>query len=804
MIHSTFSPAAMPAKLLERTFVQREALAERLTDLFVDSALTDSKHNVLLVGPRGIGKSHLVSLVYHRLLRRKDLYSKLSIAYLHEDEWGVSSFLDLLVRILAELGVPTDGLEGLSAIETEKRAEKMLRGSMRGRTLLVILENLDTVLRCLGENGQRKWRAFIQNSGFWSLLATAPLLSEDIADHASPFYGFFEIQSLEGLSVPDAAALLRRLAESQGKDDIAKYLSSPAGRARVRAVQHLANGNHRIFVIFYEFLARDKEADLVEPILKTIDALTPYYQSQMRDLSPQQRKLVGFLCRFKSAANVKTIAASCHVSHQTAASQLKQLLKTRFLRVTRTGRESYYELNEPLLRICVEVKLRDGQPIRLLVEFLRYWFSRQELSEKASYAPADSLKRTYLAAALREYDSEEGHVHLSPDVERLCMALSEAEETRGTRAITTAAEELAEVSKIAEDWAHYTRALSYLGRAGEALGPVMEALETGPRTPELVRAMGMAYEAMGRFEPALSAYEEASSLDPHNAITLTDKGDVLSKLGRNEEALNAYMQAEQTDPSWYYPGLLKGNLLVRMRQYTEAEQTLKVLLKYGDRHPIIFSNYACALAGAGELRRALRYFLKAKKLMPTDSENWRVMGHALLRMDRPSEAITALRRAWKYTPEDHSTQVSYCIGLFAVHEYKKALGALPVDIVAHQLFHEFLSLTEPDRDMQDIEASLLKFQSTFADPPGPEVLAGALTEFISYAHVHAEEDDMPQLRKCYGVITKLFSEDPNFEILISVFGVMLRYKESGDEKTLLELPLEQRRLLEAADKTATS
>jgi chromosomal replication initiation ATPase DnaA len=99
-IFSTFSPAAMPSKFLEDTFVQRESLAERLVDVFEESADRRSKHNVLLVGPRGIGKSHLLSVVYHRLKGKDDLARRLCIAYLREDEWGINSFLDLLVRTL--------------------------------------------------------------------------------------------------------------------------------------------------------------------------------------------------------------------------------------------------------------------------------------------------------------------------------------------------------------------------------------------------------------------------------------------------------------------------------------------------------------------------------------------------------------------------------------------------------------------------------------------------------------------------------------------------------------------------------
>ncbi|HEV7522383.1 MAG TPA: AAA family ATPase, partial [Candidatus Angelobacter sp.] len=72
----------MSAELIEGSFVQRKALAERLVDIFEQSALRQSKHNVLLVGPRGIGKSHLVSLVYRRLKAKPVGLDKLCIAYL--------------------------------------------------------------------------------------------------------------------------------------------------------------------------------------------------------------------------------------------------------------------------------------------------------------------------------------------------------------------------------------------------------------------------------------------------------------------------------------------------------------------------------------------------------------------------------------------------------------------------------------------------------------------------------------------------------------------------------------------------
>ena len=800
MIHSTFSPAGMPAELLEKTFVQRERLAERLTQLFVESALTDSKHHVLLLGPRGIGKSHLVSLIYHRLLNKPELSNRLAIAYLREDEWGVTSFLDLLLRILREFKIPTHELQSLSVGAAEEHAWKALREWLQGKTLLVILENFEAMFGSMGEDGQRKWRACMQNNLIWSVLATSPSLSEDISDHASPFYGFFEILPLEGLSVPDAITLMQRLAESQGRPEIAEYVSSPAGRARMRAVQHLANGNHRVFVIFYDFLARNKEADLVEPVLKTIDVLTPYYQSQMKELSPQQRKLVEFLCRFRSAANVKTIASSCFVSHQTAASQLKQLLRNRYLRVTRIGRESYYELNEPLLRICVETKVHDGKPLRLFVEFLRYWFARQELEQRLTAMETDVAEHAYFLAALEEYDNDEGHVHLSADVSRICGKLYLAEFSRDTSATASLALELAEVSKVAEDWIHYSRAVSYTGDLGDALDTLQEAVRKQPRNNEALLGLSRVLKRTGKQAEALQMIERVIEENPQMPLAWIDRGQLLEKMQRGFEALYAYSRAAELRPNWDVPAGGRARVLARMQRHTEVLPLLRPFVRKRNCDPSLLLAYGYSLWKVGKPRAALRYFIRVTTVFPQRPDAWRLRGKVSLDLDRSKDALTALERARELLPDDRRVQMLYGRALFAEGLFERSLAELPVDVVAHCIFHVFLGLAKRGHHSGEIADTLLLFRHRiFAEPPGPEALAGGLIEFASHMHRKATSQEVPDLRKWLNAIAWLFVADPPFEILIRLFDVMVRYKESGDEKVLLELPLEQRQLLESKD-----
>ena len=801
MIHSKFSPSSMEAELLERTFVQREPLARRLVDLFVESALTESKHHVLLVGPRGIGKSHLAAVVYHRLNRRDDLKDKLLIAYLREDEWGITSLLDLLVRILRTLGTETSGLSILPAEAVEQRAWDLIGERLAGRTLLVILENLAEVFRNLGEDGQRKWRALIHTYPCWAVLATTPALSADVSSQAAPFYGFFEIQNLGPLSVNEGIALLQQLARTQGNNRIAEYVSSPAGRAKVRAVQHLANGNHRIFVIFYDFLAEGRQDEMLEPLLKTIDSLTPYYQSEMKDLSPQQRKLVEFLCEHRVPATVKTIASRCFVTHQTAASQLRQLLAARYVRVTRIGRESYYELNEPLLRICVETKARSTDPLRLLVEFLRYWFSREELEEQFAATPPELPKRAYIAAALKEYETAEGHVHLAPEVGRLCAALTGAQQSGDPARIRSAAEELAEISKIAEDWDHYVRGLWYQGRAREALPLLLRASERAPDNPDVLKALASAYEDDCQLDKALSAIERAIASNPRIGVRWLCKARVLRRLDRHAEALKACSQAARLSRGWHVPVLQKGEILLKMGRLAEAERLLGGLLKRSKRVPDVglLLSYGCALAERGKLSEALTHFRRATDEFPKCPEGWRLAARTLLHLKRPSGALAAIGRARQLEPTDHRIVHLHCETFLALGEYEQALEKCPPDIVAHQLMHELERVSAAASGVVEVGGHLSKLAASLQGEGGREALLGGLIQFASLVAAHLPETDPERLKAWRQVITELFSGDPRFGMLLKMFDVMARYRESGDRRVLLELPLEQRRLVEVPE-----
>ena len=279
---------------------------------------------------------------------------------------------------------------------------RYLLEKLGGRTLLVVVENLDDVMRGLKDEGQKRWRAFLQENPVAATLATAQQLTEDVSDRDRPFFNFFQIEHLLPLSADQALLLLQRIAALTGNTDLAAFLQTPTGRGRVRAIRHIAGGNHRVFIVLSEFATRENLDDLVTAFEQLLDELTPYYQDRLRWLPDQQREIVEFLCRQTQTVPVKEIAGELYLTEQAVAAQLKSLKDKGYVTAQAVGRESRYELAEPLMRLCVEVKDPRREPIRLIVEFLRVWYDKAGVEARLRCLPQDAdLERQYFEAVLQ-------------------------------------------------------------------------------------------------------------------------------------------------------------------------------------------------------------------------------------------------------------------------------------------------------------------------------------------------------------------------------------------------------------------
>lgn len=499
-----FTPSRTEPELLESIFVQRHALLTDIQERVADSATTGNMHHVLLIGPRGIGKTHLISLLHHRVTQDAALNEKLRIAWFLEDE-TITSFVQLLKRIYELLSdehpqqFPKAWLESQlekSPAQIEKNLEAELVRQFQGKTLLLFIENLDYVFDGLGAEGQKKWRSFLQEHPFTCIVATSQRLFRGVQKRTEPFFGFFAPIHLRPLTVNDAVELLSHIAQRRGQTDLLEFLHTPDGRSRVRAIHHLAGGNHRIYIVLSGFITRESLDELTQPFEKMADELTPYYQERMRWLSPQQRQIVEFLCNQNSPCTPKEMARELLAAENTISSQLKKLLEYGYVLRSPRGRESLYELAEPLMRLASEIKEKRKKPLRLLVEFLRIWYSREKLIELSSSTSNETIIH-YLNEAIKS-------IQYGPDPRLKAIAddILNAGIEKRSEELVTALEELAHVAPDSNVWS--------------TLGHYQFELQ--------------------QFDAAIASCDKAIGLDPHNLLASFTKSKSLVKLGCVDDA----------------------------------------------------------------------------------------------------------------------------------------------------------------------------------------------------------------------------------------------------------------------------
>ena len=169
---SAYTPSNTDPEMLKRSFVQREKLLERIVDRLARSVTTGDKHHILLVGPRGSGKTHLVSLAAWELQSRDDLRDDMRIAWLGEDD-SFTGLVHLAFGVASQLAdeypdeFPQDfraSVRGLSPADAALAVLGSVVDQLQNRTLILITENMDQTFRGLGDSGQKKWRAFLQET----------------------------------------------------------------------------------------------------------------------------------------------------------------------------------------------------------------------------------------------------------------------------------------------------------------------------------------------------------------------------------------------------------------------------------------------------------------------------------------------------------------------------------------------------------------------------------------------------------------------------------------------------------------
>jgi tetratricopeptide (TPR) repeat protein len=390
-----------PIERLIKTTVGRRELLDDLVEKLERNAKKRGGQHYLFIGPRGIGKTHFLTLIENAVEQEEKLQNLYMVIRFPEENNRILSFADLLLAMIDILAEKDQDGEWRtlhqSLAEAEKDEEiidaivprlKRYR-KVTGRTLLLMLENLDTLFtqQFKKEQDIHRLRSFLMDSPCTALIGTSPFYFPGLYSNKSPFYDFFDITPLENLSEEETADLIRKNLEWEGRDDILENFDEFI--PKIQALHTMTGGNPRLNVLLYELIAHDNLLDVQVQFQKLLDQISPFYQDRLKELAPQERALLETLALMRDTPRTPAaIAGRLRMKPQQASSLLKRMTEAGYLTVAENPtdkRSRIYSIKEGFFDLWLamsESRLHRRRLSYLTQFFERYYRDRREREQK--------------------------------------------------------------------------------------------------------------------------------------------------------------------------------------------------------------------------------------------------------------------------------------------------------------------------------------------------------------------------------------------------------------------------------------
>ncbi len=397
-----YNPRKKTPEQLESSLVGADR-HDILNGIMTELALKDGespKQHWMIVGARGMGKSHLLTLLHHKVCSDAGL-NALWIPVLFPEEirmaGDLAKFLERAVtEILHDLEqgkskIATDLKEKIARIRSIRHDERVAYlfsvitwiHSETGRHILLIAENLQQLLgKKISLIDQKKLRAYLQTEDALLLIGSATTIFDALHDHSHPFYHFFHIRRLNELSFEDVKALVANLLSSYGREEQARIMLE--NEARLKVLHSFTGGNPRMAVFLSDILKTDVNEEMIDIMDRILDELTPYFEAIINDTPEYLQDIINTLAAYEPAQCPKEIAEHLEMEQGTVRNYLKQAKDGGYVRVAFSkGKSNFYCLNEYLYRTWFQ--MRDSghrEEMRWLMELMLLLYSREQIMDE--------------------------------------------------------------------------------------------------------------------------------------------------------------------------------------------------------------------------------------------------------------------------------------------------------------------------------------------------------------------------------------------------------------------------------------
>jgi hypothetical protein len=367
-----------------------ESFVVRLTDL--DFALEHVREqpegppqHMLLIGPRGIGKTTMVLRIAAAVQADPELGKQWYPIVFGEEAYEVGTAAELWLEAILHLARQTGDARLTAAYQELKkqRDEKRLYEQALARLmdfadaekkrLLVVVENMNMLLgEQLSEGDGWTLRHTLQNERRILLLGTATTRFDEIDNVDKAMYDLFWTHDLRPLETEEC----RMLWQSVSGQEISSR--------RIRPIEILTGGSPRLLGILASFAADVSFRELMLKLTELVDDNTTYFKSNLESLPTAERKAYVALSDIWSPATAREVAEAARLDvNKTSALLHRMVQRGAVSEVKRRGGKVSYQVAERMYNIYHLMRRHGGDEsrVRAVVQFMVHMYDTGGLVE---------------------------------------------------------------------------------------------------------------------------------------------------------------------------------------------------------------------------------------------------------------------------------------------------------------------------------------------------------------------------------------------------------------------------------------
>lgn len=697
------NPSHMPDDELIRSFVVRQRDLAAILETVRENTGPSNQH-LLILGPRGMGKTTLVNRAVAEIRRVPEL-SRLWYPILFDEEsYTVTSAGELWFQALAHLADQTQDKEleqarrSLQPIVDRDRlrdaslARLLEFADTQQKRLLLVFENVDMIFDDqLTEDDAWDVRHTLQNEPRIAILATSTTRLDSFHDSKKPLYELFREHPIERLALEECRTVWRLVTGSE----------LPPNQAR--PIQIFTGGNTRLLTILATFAKDRSFRELMDDLVGLIDENTPYFKHNVEALPKESRKIFVTLAELWSPATARQVADRTRGDIRAVSAQLGRLQQQGIIEVAkRVDKTMMYQVAERMYNLYHLLRRRGSGRVQAVVEFIVRYYDQDGMQRLLASMATEACDldgdrredhvRAYVELLRRLPDQHQRDKILGyaparflelPDIVRFLQELTPSSDESPPPTESELRARLAESPDDSTSLRHlayifiargdYDDALEILdhaltldGSSPQTAALIILALHRHPAlAPEAhanslrrlaVRTTGLAEEAVcsqlalrlalaGARDEARECANEVLARWPGQPMMAFAAGCTFSILGDITPAKDAFIHATDLDPFNMDAVLQLSTLLVKDRAFEEAEGRLRGCLALRSREPKLWLALLDLLGTTDAAPQTVLAALKrATKFNPHNVDLAHRLGKALANLSQWAEAEEVFRR----------------------------------------------------------------------------------------------------------------------------------------------------------------